>query len=42
MDFDEPYNLFTTQLYFKRRSGTIIATFVRPGKTHTAESGDPE
>lgn len=38
--FDDSYNLYLAWLYFLRRSATIIATFVRPGKTHVAESGD--
>ena len=38
--FDDSYNLWSGWLYFQRRSATIIATFVRPGKTQPEESGD--
>lgn len=39
-DFDVSYNLFIGQLYFFLRSASIIATFVRPGKTRRGESGE--
>ena len=39
-NFDVSYNLLIGLLYFYERSATIIATFVRPGKTQMAESGD--
>lgn len=38
-NFDESYNLSSCELFFYKRSGTIIATFVRVRKTRTAESG---
>ena len=40
-NFDYSYNLLNSWLFFAKRSGSIIATFVRPGKTYLAESGDP-
>jgi hypothetical protein len=40
-NFDDSYNLLGGWLFFVKRSGSIIATFVRLGKTHFAESGDP-
>ena len=39
-NFDVSYNLLAGRLYFYERSGSIIGTFVRHGKTRLAESGD--
>ena len=39
-NFDESYNLYGHRLYFIAISGTIVVTFVRPGKTRAAESGE--
>ena len=39
-EFDVLYNFCVDRLYFLHRSGSIIATFVRHGKTQEAESGD--
>ena len=38
--FDKVHNLSAYVLYFISESGSIIATFVRPGKTQQAESGE--
>ena len=40
MNFDDSYNISFTQLYLCTRSDSIITTFVRPGTTDAAESGE--